>query len=172
MTWLRHAPRHVHRTVFDHIEAQLASLGWSVEATTPFGAPPVTMIDAPVVDGDQIRKQAKAGTVFVTLGDEPAPSEEELGGPLHSQEFVIFLDVFMDAHSHAVALASDIRDILLGRIGGKRILQVVNQITGDPHPGWVIELDDVERSMPEQKLALHWQVVKVTARVFYPEEVY
>ena len=130
MSWLRHAPRHVHRTVFDHVEAQLASLNWTNAAATPFGAPAVTLVDTPIVDGDQIRQQAEAGKVFVTLGDEPAPSEEELGGPLHSQEYVIFFDVFMVAHGHAVSLASDIRDILLGRIGGKRHLAVIDQVTG------------------------------------------
>lgn len=172
MTWLRHYPRHVHRTLFNHLEAELDGLGWTDALATPFGAPVVTLVDAPMVDGDQIRKQAAPGKVFVTLGDEDPPDAEELGGPLSMQRVPIFVDAFMDAHGHAVALASDIRDIFLGRIGGKRVLPVVDQGTGVAVPGWSMEFCDVQRETPPLNLALHWQVVKVTCEVTYPEEVY
>lgn len=172
MTWLRHAPRHVHATVMGHLRTQLGVLGWSVAGSTPFGAPTVTLVDTPMLDGDDLVKQATAGRVFVTLGDEPHPEDQELGGPLAMQPLPLFIDVFMDKHAHAVALAADIRDILLGRIGGKRHLPVVDQSTGVAAEGWTIELTDVERATPQARLALHWQVVKVTCEVHFSEEVY
>lgn len=172
MTWLRHSTRHVFQTLYDHVSEQLAILGWTVAGQTPFGAPLVTLVDKPLVDGDQIRKEAQAGMVFVTLGTELNPEEQELGGPLAIQEIPIFFDVFMDANAHAVALACDIRDILRGRIGGKRVLDVVNQVTGVAEPGWTFELVDVERVSPDQRFAMHWQSVKVTAETTFQEEVY
>lgn len=172
MTWLRHSSRHVHATVLNHVKQQLDALGWLDAATTPFGAPVVNLIDKPLVDGDQIRDEARPGSVFVTLGTEPTPDEEELGGPLAMQQVPIFFDVFADANAHAIALACDIRDILRGRIGGKRVLDVVDQVTGDPAPGWQLEFTEVERVTPDQRFALHWQAVKVTAEVHYSEEVY
>ena len=172
MTWLRHATRHIHHTVLNHVKTELTGLDWLDPANTPFGAPAVNIIDSPVVDGDQIRKQFTAGTVACSVGGEFDPDPQELGGPLAQQEIPIFFDVFMDTAGSALACACDIRDILLGRIGGKRVLPVINQATSTPVAGWSIELTDVERAAPDQRYALHWAVVKATATVTYPEEVW
>ncbi|GAB3863339.1 hypothetical protein GCM10028801_30730 [Nocardioides maradonensis] len=172
MAWLRHSSRHVHATVLNHVKDQLDTLGWLSAGTTPFGAPALTLIDKPLVDGDQIRQEARPGSVFVTLGTEPDPEDQELGGPLSMQQIPIFFDVFMDANGLAVAAACDIRDILRGRIGGKRVLDVIDQTTGDPAPGWQLEFTEVERVAPDQRFALHWQAVKTTCEVTFSEEAY
>jgi len=170
MTYLRHASRHVHYTVANYVQAQLTALDWLDPDSTPFGAKPVRIIKTPAVLGDALVGDITAGTVAITLGDEYGPDSEELGGPLYSQEYPIFIDVFQDTHSTALALASDIRDILLARLPGtQRWLDVVNQVNAQVVPGWKLELEDVERVSPETVLPLRWQVVKVTAVAYFPE---
>lgn len=174
MTYLRHASRHVHHTVANYLQAQLDDLHWTDPHATPFGAATVTMIRTPAVLADgHLEKKVTAGTVAITLGDEYRPMEEELGGPLFSQEYPLFIDVFQTTHSSALALAGDIRDILLGRLPGtKRWLEVINQINAQVVPGWRLELEDIERVAPETTLPLRWQVVKCTAVAYFPEVAY
>jgi hypothetical protein len=174
MTFLRHAGRHVHKTVLDYLTAQLDDLGWRDAATTPFGATPVTIISRPVYMGDKLdATQIAPGVVAVTLGDEGAPSEEELGGPLSLQEYPIFVDVFGDNEATTLALATDIKDIFMGRFeGSQRFLRVKNGSTGVEVAGWRMEFEDVERVRPETSQPYHWQVVKVTATTYFPEVVY
>lgn len=176
-TWLRHTPRHVHATVLNYVRGHLETLGWTDQDTVPFGtanSDPITLVDTPAITGDaKLVSGVESGIVACTIGDEFAPSDQELGGPLSLQEYPIFFDVLQKTDAAAKALAADIRDILLGRLDGTvRSLPLVNQVTGEEVPGWVIELDDVERVGPLHKFPLHWQVIKVTAAASFPEVRY
>ncbi len=174
MTYLRHAARHVHYTVANYVQAQLDALNWTDPDLTPFGAEPVRIIKTPaVLGGTTLADDITAGVVAITLGDEYGPDHEEMGGPLHSQEYPIFIDIFQDSHGAALALASDIRDILLGRLPGtQRWLDVVNQTNAQVVPGWKLELEDIDRVSPETVMPLRWQVVKATAVAYFPEVAY
>lgn len=172
MAFLRHAPRHVHHTVANHIAEQLAVLGWTTPGSVPFDSPAVKVRRTAAIAGGTLGKTTTAGTVAITIGNEPIPDLEEMGGPLGSQEYPIFIDCFQDTEATVLALATDIKDILMGRIGGKRYLPVIDQSTGTPVAGWGIELEDIERVEPDYNFALFWQVVKVTAVTYFPEEVY
>lgn len=172
MTWPQYAARNVQNTVKNAIEDKLEDLGWLGDSV-PFGATAVKLITAPIIRGDQLAPDVIAGTVAVTLGNELAPSLEELGGPLFSQDYPIFIDVLQDEHATALNLATDIRDILLGRLPGTRKwIDLIDQATNTAVPGWKLELDDVERVSPSTTLPLHWQVVKVTAIAHFQEEAY
>lgn len=166
MTYLRHASRHVHHTVANHLTARLTELGWLTAGSVPFDAPPLQIkrTAGPL-------KDVRSGEVRITLGDERAPDLEEMGGPLSTQDYPVFVDCFLDTEATCLALASDVRDVFLGRLGN-RFIPVINQITSTPVEGWVIEFDDVERVRPESSMALHWQVVKVTAVTAFPETVF
>lgn len=173
MAFLRHAVRHVHHTVANHIQTQLGVLNWTTEGNVPFDSPVVKIRRTAAIIGGTLGAQTTAGTVAITVGTEFAPDPEELGGPLSSQEYPIFIDVFQDHESTTLALATDIKDIVLGRFPGtSRYLPVIDQGTATPVPGWLLELDDVERVEPEYNFALFWQVVKVTATAYFPEEIY
>lgn len=173
MTFLRHASRHVHQTMADHILNGLEELNWTDPMLTPLGAPAVRLQTTPALQGGRLGANVAAGLVSVTLGNEFAPDLEEMGGPLSSQEYPVFIDMFMGTEGEALALACDIRDILLGRFEfAKRHLAVVDQVTSTSVPGWMIELDDVERVSPDHNYSLHWQVVKVTATTYYNEVTY
>lgn len=173
MAFLRHAARHVHHTVANYVTANLTALDWLTPDETPFGAPLVEVRTSKAITGGTLGKTTKAGVVAVTLGNETTPDPEELGGPLTSQEYPLFIDIFQDTEATTLALATDIKDICLGRFpGATRYLPVIDQATSLAVPGWRIELDDVERVEPDSNFALFWQVVKVTAIAYFPEEVY
>lgn len=170
MTYLRHASRHVHHSVANYLQDQLDELGWSDPEVTPFGATPATLIRTPAIVGESLDKKVTAGTVAITLGDEYGPDHEEMGGPLHAQEYPLFIDIFQSTSAEALALASDIRDVFLGRLPGtQRWLDVTNQVNDRVVPGWKLEFEDVERVQPETVMPLRWQVVKVTAVAYFPE---
>lgn len=173
MTWLRHAGRHVHHSVANYMEQQLTALDWMTAGSVPFGAALVSVRRTPAITGDKLAEGITAGTVAITLGSELPSIEQELGGPLSVQEYPLFIDIFEDSDGAAVSLASDIRDIFMGRLDGtQRWLSVTNQATGVVVPGWKVEFEDVERVTPELTLPLHWQVVKVTAAAYFPEVTY
>lgn len=174
MTWLRHAARHVHHSAADYLQAQLEALDWMDPDETPFGAPPVKIRRTAGILGNKLADdKVVAGTVAITLGSEVAPDEQELGGPLSAQEYPLFIDIFQDSDAAVVSLATDVRDIFMGRMpNSQRWLPVTNQITGAVVPGWKLEFEDIERVTPDATLPLHWQVVKVTATAFFPEVTY
>jgi uncharacterized protein YbjT (DUF2867 family) len=178
MTFLRHASRAVQNTVLTRVKDQITTLGWTVEADLPFGtdfAAVVTFTDTPAItpspSGPILANGVGPGLVAVTLGDEFMAEEQEVGGPLSKQDFPLFFDVLQSSHGAALALANDIRDTLMGRFAGnKRVFPIVDPVTGDDVPGWTCELTDIEIVRPEIRLPVHWQVVKVTAETYFPEE--
>jgi hypothetical protein len=173
MAYLRHASRHVHHTVANYIADNLATLGWTVEGSVPFDSPVVKIWKSSAIIAGGLDRNVVPGTVAINLGNEPMSDPEELGGPLSSQEYPIFADVFQDKESTCLALANDIKDIVMGRLPGtRRGMPVINQMTALAEPGWWIELEDIERVKPESNFALHWQVVKVTATTYFNEVRY
>lgn len=173
MTFLRHASRHVLHTVANHVDTQLGVLGWTTPGSVPFDSPVVKVRRTAAIAGGTLGKTTQAGTVAVTLGNEFSPDPQELGGALSSQDYPIFVDVFQDTEATTLALATDVKDILLGRLpGAARYLPVIDQSTGLAVPDWTIELDDIERVEPDYNFALFWQVVKVTAVAYFPEVIY
>jgi hypothetical protein len=176
MTWLRHAGRHVHHTAANYLSAQLEALGWTAAdaAERPFGGTQVVMWTKPAILAEgALVDQVAAGVLAITLGDEAYPQMQEMGGPLSTQEYPLFVDIFHDTEETTLALATDVRDIFMGRLPGTQpFLDVVNQANQVSVPGWRMEFEDIERVRPESKIRLHWQVVKVTATTFFPEERY
>lgn len=177
MTWLRHAARHIHHGVHDYVAAHLDELGWTSPDPTvrPFGelSSQVVLWDVPALTEDGLVKGVANGVVACSIGDELPADMEELGGALASQEYPMYWDVFQDSDAVTLALASDIRDILMGRLPGtRRSLPLTNAATGAAVSGWHIELEEVERARPDRRVALHWHVVRATATAYFPEVQY
>lgn len=170
--YLRHSARHVHHTVLEYLREQLTTLKWiGPPETTPFGATPVDLSATHPPEWRQDQK-LQAGKVAVTLGDELGSDLEELGGPLSSVEHPIFVDIYMDDESIALALALDVRDIFYGRIAGSRRWLPILDFSQSPPtevPNWHLEFEDITRVRPDDATA--WQVVKVTATTFFHEVV-
>lgn len=176
MTWLRHAGRHVKATAMANVRSHLEVLGWTSEANLPFGtahSDVVTFDDTPVILGDEVNDAIRSGMIVVSLGDEYESDMLEMGGPLASQEYPIFFDIFQKSPSAALALAEDVRDILKGRLPDTATwTPLINQVSEAEVAGWRVEYDDVERVEPRQRPPHHWQVVKVTCTAYFPEVRY
>lgn len=173
MTWLRHSTRFVKQSVADHVITQLTSLGWFTAGSTPFSADPITLIEQFPSEWQAIAK-LKSGSLAVTLGDEVDAKPEEMGGHLVSQPIPVFFDIYYDSEGVALALACDIRDVLKGRISGTGPTSIgLTDYSQNPTAlvsGWTIELDDVQRVVPNTMSPL-WQVVKATATCYFNEVV-
>lgn len=172
MTWLRHAGRHVHHTAANYLTAQLTALGWLDDDVTlrPFGGTKLQILTTQVVLEDALDEKVQAGVVAITIGNELQPSLEEMGGVLSTQDYPLFIDCFHDSAETTLALATDVRDIFLGRLDtSQRYLDVINQADQVAAPGWRMEFNDVERVHPDRRVKLHWQVVHVTAETYFPE---
>lgn len=171
MAWLRHAPRHIHATIVDYLTAQLTALAWTT-VTPPFGATQIRI--QTFLPPEAELTKVTSGLVAITIGDEFDALDEELGGPLHSQEIPFFVDVFQDKSAHALALATDVRDALRGRfVDAKRVLTVQDHALTPPTDvaGWTFEFVDVEREQI-YRLPLYWQTVRCTAALDFPEVVW
>lgn len=171
--YLRHSSRHVHESICVYLDSLLTDLGWTVEGSVPFGAEPVTILRQLPDNWNPEEAPLENGTVAITLGDDPDARNEELGGALASMEIPIFVDIYYTEPSESVSLALDVRDIFCGRLpGSKRFLAVTNfaSYPAVEAPGYQLEFEDVTRERPTNRIG--WQVVKVTAKLFFPEVVY
>jgi hypothetical protein len=165
--YLRHSTRHLHKTLFDYLNTQLTELGWTVDGNVPFGAPPVIMQDVLPEEWDE-ESLLEPGTLALTVGDEDAAANQELGGPLAAIEVPFFVDCFMDTPGTSLALALDVRDIFCGRVpGSKRVLNVTNYNNSPATQalGYTVEFEDVIR----QNVRKNWEVVKLTAVMYFPD---
>lgn len=170
---LRYSSRAVHKTVADYLRDQLSGLGWLTDGLTPFGAPTVKISTSTPRPHQQDSASVYPGAVAITLGDNVDAEPQEIGGPLYMIEYPIFVDIYMDKDAHALAFAQDVTDICSARLPGtSRYLPVFDLITNQPADGWLIELEDIERTRPVHELKLHWQVVKVTATTYFNEVNY
>lgn len=169
MAYLRHAARHVHQTVYDRVEGVLINLGW-IGLDPPFGARSVTYQN--IRPNEEELKSLTANTVSVSFGNEPDDVEDEMGGGLLTVEFPFFVDVYAEKEAIALAIASDVKDNLAGRVPGtSRFLTVVDQRTTTPVLGYQLEFTDLVREPVERELVrLFWQVVRCTATLTYVGE--
>lgn len=174
MTFLRHAPRHVHQTVVDYLTTQLTALDWFKDnGDAPFGSTPVRLSTSRPFVGSKINPEIGDGTLTVTLGHEFDADPQEMGGPMSEQEMPFFCDIFMADESIALALAADVRDTFYGRhANGVRSLPVIDQVTGMAAPGWRLSFEEIQRITPEHAFPLAWQSVQVTAVVTFQEVIW
>lgn len=174
MAFPRHSSRYIHAALTERVTAGLTSLGWIGPADdVPFGGIPLTVKDTRPFVGERTASTIEVGDVVVSATSERPAELEEIGGPLSTMELPFFVDCFMDSVAEASALTCDIRDLLMGRVEGfGRYLPFVDKATGQHIPGWTLELDDVERAVPEHNLPTEWQTVHVTVVAAFNEVVW
>ena len=167
---LRFRIRHVHKTIADHIEAELKTLGW-VEQPVNFQTVPITFLE---FQPDEAGKTIAANTVAITLGDEPSAEDLELGDGLREIAYPVFVDVYGANQSIAASIASDVRDVL------EDLYLPVRDFTTDP-AGVItderiqLDKDDLTVERPSgangaSDFRRFWRVVKTTARVHFIKE--
>lgn len=172
MAYLRGQERIVYRGIVDHVRTGLlASLGWAGTGSPlqrPYGAAyPLTFTELAL---DPKLTTLDPNTIGFSEGLTPDEVEEELGanwGGLVSTSHTLFVDVYGENQSIAKAITSDIRAILIGRLGFERYLPLLDP--RDPAhpaiPGHLIHFEDVQVDYPAvgSSSKLHWAVVKATA---------
>lgn len=164
---LRFRVRHVHKTVADFIEAELTALGWK-NPPVNFGTVPVTFLE---FQPDEAGKPIAANTVAITLGDEGAAEDEELGGGLRELAYPLFVDVYGANQSIAASIASDVKDILEDRYFP--VLDFTTDPVGVPTSEYIeLDKDDLTVERPGAAASAtdfrrYWRVVKSTVRVHY-----
>lgn len=164
---MRFRIRHLHKTVADFLEAELALLGW-VNAPVNFGVTPVTFLEFQP-DASEIKTQVLPNTVAITVGDEQSASDEELGDGLKSIDFPLFVDIYGEKRAIAQSIASDVKDLLSDRY------LYITDFTGAPtvtNEQIEIAKESVFMETPPaaaaaQDIRRNWIVVKATLTVFY-----
>lgn len=149
MTYLRHLPRHVQKSVNDRIFAGLTTDGW-FGATGPFGTEKAKWF-ARRVDPAEFLKENAGNIVAVSYGTEPMLQEQELGGGLVLHQYTLYVDIVGVDDSISVALAADIMDRLRGDKPSTSPFEPIYDYTTTPRvltDGYV-EFTNVQRTRPE-----------------------
>lgn len=170
MTYLPYAVRHMQATIESHIKARLTTLGWlGPIASVPFGASILEFRTGPIEESEL--KAVTGNMVTVSFGGEPDDDPQEMGGPLMMVEHTVFVDCLGEKEAIALAIASDVKDLLAGRAPGtKRYLTLVDQRTATPVVDYRLELVDVVRQEGTPSVRRNWQIVKATVEMVYSGE--
>jgi hypothetical protein len=172
MPALRHASRHLMRTVQDRVEAQLQTLGW-LGPTVPFGTTPVTIYSRRLRESELV--SITGNIVGIFFGQETEDAEAELGGGILVTSTDLFVDIVAVNDPIGLALASDIKDFLSGRIPGAArmfpLRDYTTNPTGDPRDDHMVEVVGASRQRPENvESKLFWQVVTAGLELSFPGE--
>ena len=165
---LRFRPRHVQQTLYDHLEAQLTTLGWMTVGG--FKSVPVNLQEQ--LPEEKPGVPVAANTVVLSLAGEDEQVEEELGAGLASVGMPVTVDIYGENQSIALSIAADVVDIWRGQVTGTARTLALYDYTSSPRQVVVdelIELEDVTRTKPPATdLRRFWQQVNATARVYHP----
>lgn len=174
MPFPRHSSRNIHAALVDRVRDGLTSLGWiGPPDDVPFGADPVTIKDTRPFVGERMASSIGVGDVVISAATQNPAMLDELGGPLATMELPFFIDCFTDSVAVATALTDDIRDLLSGRLDGfGRYLPFIDKAVDAHVPGWTLELDDIERVIPEHNFPQEWQSVHCSVVAQFNEVVW
>lgn len=171
MAYVPYVVRHVHRTVEDLLLDALTGLGW-LGPEVPFGAS-VVRFQRGRMDESELRA-VTGNLVAVSFGDEPDDEPQELGGGLTLVTYVVFVDVVGENEAIALAIASDLKDRLAGRMPGTSRFSPVFSYRVNPRTpvdGHKLEFTDVVRTKPDNvDYRRNWQAVKSTVEMTYVGE--
>lgn len=164
---MRFRQRHVQQTIVDFYVTQMTNLGW-VGASVPFGSPPLRFVEA---DPEEMPAVLTGTTLAISMGDEDSDDIEEMGGGFYSVTTPVFLDVYAEKHAIAVAIASDVKELITR---GKQ-LKVMDWSSGvGVETTDYIEFENVVGPIKPESAAMstgnvrrHWRVVKAMAVVYY-----
>lgn len=168
MPSIRFRSRHLHATFYNQLRADLGDLGWvnTPPVASNFGTDPLTFMD---FQPDERAVAIKHNTVAVSLGDYDSDEDEELGasgGGLRSASYDVYIDVYMEEQSLALALCDDIRDIYTDYSTA-----LINQITQGAVPNTRIEVAEIvgpERpSTGVEQFKKYWRSMHLAAVLYF-----
>lgn len=171
MAYLAYAVRHLQKSMEDHVLEWLQGRGWMTAASVPFGAS-VTRFQRGAMEESELTS-VSGNLVAVSFGGEPDDDPQELGGGLMMVAHAMFVDCLGEKEAIALALASDVKDLLAGRAPMTTRYPTLYDYTGDPRTpvvGYGLELTDVVRVEGNPSVRRNWHVVKATIEMTYVSE--
>lgn len=160
---MRHRQRHVHHTIYRHVEAALAAGGWM--STPPYGAEPVTMLDYEPLEAGHT---PALNTVAVSIGHQGEDEDRELGGGLSSCDYTVFIDVFGENEPIGISIADDVKQALVGRT--IRLRDYTTDAAGVETDAQIEFNFTVVEKIPTATTTIDkrtWRAVKTTAVCFF-----
>ncbi len=172
MPYLQHSSRHLARTVTEHIRGRLATLGW-LAAPAPLGATPFTVETRRLRESEV--QAITSNTLGIFFGEESDDEPFELGGGNMRMETTFYCDIIAEKQGIGLAVASDIKDLLTGRVPGLARMITLRDYTTDPagvpQDDYLIEFVQVSRARPENsETKLNWQILTCTLELVFPGE--
>ncbi len=164
---VRFRTRFLHATIVDIVRENLLTLGWAADPVN-FSTHPVRVID---YQPDDRAERVAVNTVAVTIGDVGNAVDEELGashGGLRSQEYPIFIDVYMEEQALSVALIDDLRDVFTDAIFPLR-----DKIHGGDVPAAQVAVEEVigpERppaASSNDHFKRYWRILRLGVVLYY-----
>lgn len=173
---MRHFSRHLEATIQNLVHDHLVTTGWlpapnQVGFETLFGAKPV------VFQRDRLDESTltavEPNLVAVSFGNQSDDVPQEVGGGLITQEHVVFVDVIAENLGIALALAEDVRDLMVGKTVAGRYFRIVDQVTTTLVAGAYGHWFEVFREPADRELAnARWQTLRATVEVHMPGSDY
>lgn len=103
--------RFVYDSVYNALRAGIEELGWFNAGRNHL---PVSFIPEPLDSEDEVQLNT------VAMGEGPMfDREREIGSNMSAAEYSFFIDVYAESGPVGRALANDIRDLVMGRHGGR-----------------------------------------------------
>lgn len=172
MTYLRHTSRHLAKTINERVTEYLTTLGWTI--APPFQTTPVEIVTRRIRESEL--QSISGNKVGLFYADETDDQAAELGGGLMQNTTHMLVDVVAVNDGIGLALSSDIKDCLSGRLSDyPRIVKLRDYTTnplGDPLDDHILEFVSVSRERPQSVDArqLFWQVIVAEVQLTFPGE--
>jgi hypothetical protein len=149
--------RLVYDSVFNALHDGMTELGWFDAGRNHM---PVTFISEPVAADDEVTLNT------VAMGEGPMfDRDREIGSNMSSSEYAFFIDVYAENGPVGRALANDVRDLVMGRHGGRTgpIFTIWDYRLATPTDiGWVeVERVNIYREdMPTRPWQKFWYTIR------------
>lgn len=161
---MRHRQRHAHKTILEHLRAELSTGGWFAEAG-PYQAIPVTLIDYEPVEAGQT---PALNTVAVSIDHQGDDLPDELGGGLYRCDYTLFVDVYGENEPIGISIADDVKQALVDRV--IPLLDYTTDPAGVDADGQIEFEHILVEKIPTATSTIDkrsWRVVKATACCYF-----
>lgn len=149
--------RFVYDSVFNALYAGMSSLGWFDAGRNHL---PVEFVSEPIAADEEVQLNT------MSMGEGPMfDRERELGSNMSSAEYAFYIDIYAESGPVGRALANDMRDLIMGRHGGRTgpTFTIYDYRTATPSEiAWVaVERVNVYREdMPTRPWQKFWYTVR------------
>lgn len=168
MATLRFRDRHLHKTIFEVVKAELTTKGWT-GSSVPFGAGAVSFLDfQPDIEGEDIQPNL----VSVSMGDPSVRTPVETGDGLFSYTVPFFIDIYGEKRSISESIGSDVMDFLRTYRDTSQIKDYTDPLSPvDSDDTWFVDNEQgpiqTTAAAEAQDFRKYWRVCRFLAVIEY-----